>query len=115
MLLDVEVSRSFMKRMKSTGEITEPWGAPFPEELPSIYVVLQCHDITYWGLHFCQLWNVFFYLFLFWNFGKEIETVIMKKFVFYFFFLFSQGLKFSKHMISLYPFATRFLRNCVVR
>ena len=28
MLEDVEVSRSFMKRMKSTGEITEPWGTP---------------------------------------------------------------------------------------
>ena len=28
MLEDVEVSRSFMKRMKSTGEIAEPWGTP---------------------------------------------------------------------------------------
>ena len=28
MLEDVEASRSFMKRMKSTGEITEPWGIP---------------------------------------------------------------------------------------
>ena len=28
MLEDVEASRSFMKRMKSTGEITEPWGTP---------------------------------------------------------------------------------------
>ena len=28
MLEDVEVSRSFMKRMKSTGEMTEPWGTP---------------------------------------------------------------------------------------
>ena len=28
MLDDVEVSRSFMKRMKSTGEITEPLGTP---------------------------------------------------------------------------------------
>ena len=28
MLEDVEVSRSFMKRMKSTKEITEPWGTP---------------------------------------------------------------------------------------
>ena len=31
MLEDVEESRSFMKRMKrmkSTGEITEPWGTP---------------------------------------------------------------------------------------
>ena len=28
MLEDVEVSRSFMKRIKSTGEITEPWGTP---------------------------------------------------------------------------------------
>ena len=28
MLEDVEVSRSLMKRMKSTGEMTEPWGAP---------------------------------------------------------------------------------------
>ena len=26
MLEDVEASRSFMKRMKSTGEMTEPWG-----------------------------------------------------------------------------------------
>ena len=26
MLEDAEVSRSFMKRMKSTGEMTEPWG-----------------------------------------------------------------------------------------
>ena len=26
MLEDVEVSRSLMKRMKSTGEMTEPWG-----------------------------------------------------------------------------------------
>ena len=28
MLEDVEVRRSFMKRMKSTGEMTEPWGTP---------------------------------------------------------------------------------------
>ena len=28
MLEDVEVSKSFMKRMKSTGDITEPWGTP---------------------------------------------------------------------------------------
>ena len=28
MLEDVEVSRSLMKRMKSTGEMTETWGAP---------------------------------------------------------------------------------------
>ena len=28
MLEDVEVSRSFMNRMKSTGEMTEPWGTP---------------------------------------------------------------------------------------
>ena len=28
MLEDVEVSRSLMKRMMSTGEITEPWGIP---------------------------------------------------------------------------------------
>ena len=28
MLEDVEVSRSFMKRMKSTGEMTESWGTP---------------------------------------------------------------------------------------
>ena len=28
MLEDVEVSRSFMKRMKSIGEMTEPWGTP---------------------------------------------------------------------------------------
>ena len=28
MLDDVEVSRSLMKRMKSTGEMTEPWGTP---------------------------------------------------------------------------------------
>ena len=28
MLEDVEVSRSLMKRMKSTGEMTEPWGTP---------------------------------------------------------------------------------------
>ena len=28
MLEDLEVSRSFMKRMKSTGEMTEPWGTP---------------------------------------------------------------------------------------
>ena len=28
MLEDVEVSRSLMKRMKSTGEITEPWVTP---------------------------------------------------------------------------------------
>ena len=28
MLEEVEVIRSFMKRMKSTGEITEPWGTP---------------------------------------------------------------------------------------
>ena len=28
MLEDVEVSRSFMKRMKSQGEMTEPWGTP---------------------------------------------------------------------------------------
>ena len=28
MLEDVEVSRSLMKRMKSTGEVTEPWGTP---------------------------------------------------------------------------------------
>ena len=26
MLEEVEVSRSFMKTMKSTGEMTEPWG-----------------------------------------------------------------------------------------
>ena len=26
MLEDVEVSRSFMKRIKSTGDMTEPWG-----------------------------------------------------------------------------------------
>ena len=25
---DVEVSKSVMKRMKSTGEMTEPWGTP---------------------------------------------------------------------------------------
>ena len=28
MLEDVEVTRSFIKSMKSTGEITEPWGTP---------------------------------------------------------------------------------------
>ena len=28
MLEDVEVSRSLMKRMNSTGEMTEPWGTP---------------------------------------------------------------------------------------
>ena len=28
MLEDVEVSRSLMKRMKSIGEMTEPWGVP---------------------------------------------------------------------------------------
>ena len=28
MLEDVEVSRSFMKRTKSTGEMTESWGTP---------------------------------------------------------------------------------------
>ena len=28
MIEDVEVSRSLMKRMKSTGEMTEPWGTP---------------------------------------------------------------------------------------
>ena len=28
MLEDVEVSMSFMKIMKSIGEITEPWGTP---------------------------------------------------------------------------------------
>ena len=28
MLGDIEVSRSFMKRMQSTGEMTEPWGTP---------------------------------------------------------------------------------------
>ena len=28
MLEDVEVSRSLMKRMKSTGEMAEPWGTP---------------------------------------------------------------------------------------
>ena len=28
MLEDVEVSRSLMKRMKSAGEMTEPWGTP---------------------------------------------------------------------------------------
>ena len=28
MLEDGEVSRSLMKRMKSTGETTEPWGTP---------------------------------------------------------------------------------------
>ena len=28
MLEDVEVSRSLMKRMKSTGKMTEPWGTP---------------------------------------------------------------------------------------
>ena len=28
MLEDIEVSRSLMKRMKSTGEMTEPWGTP---------------------------------------------------------------------------------------
>ena len=28
MLEDVEVSRSLMKRMKSTWEMTEPWGSP---------------------------------------------------------------------------------------
>ena len=28
MLGDVEESRSFMKGMKSTGEMTEPWGTP---------------------------------------------------------------------------------------
>ena len=28
MLEDLEVSRSLMKRMKSTGEIAEPWGTP---------------------------------------------------------------------------------------
>ena len=28
MLEDVEASRSFIKRMKSTGEMTEPWGTP---------------------------------------------------------------------------------------
>ena len=28
MLEDLEVSRSLMKRMKSTGEMTEPWSTP---------------------------------------------------------------------------------------
>ena len=28
MLEDVEISRSLMERMKSTGEMTEPWGTP---------------------------------------------------------------------------------------
>ena len=28
MLDALEVSRSFMKRMKSTGKMTEPWGTP---------------------------------------------------------------------------------------
>ena len=28
MLEDKEKSRSLMKRMKSTGEMTEPWGTP---------------------------------------------------------------------------------------
>ena len=28
MLKDVKVSASVMKRMKSTGEMTEPWGTP---------------------------------------------------------------------------------------
>ena len=28
MLEDVEMSRSLMNRMKSTGEMTEPWGTP---------------------------------------------------------------------------------------
>ena len=28
MLEDVGVNRSYMKRMKSTGEMTEPWGTP---------------------------------------------------------------------------------------
>ena len=28
MLEDVEVRRSLMKRMKSTGEMTKPWGTP---------------------------------------------------------------------------------------
>ena len=28
MLEDLEVSRSLMKRMKSKGEMTEPWGTP---------------------------------------------------------------------------------------
>ena len=28
MLEDVEVSRSFMNRMKSRGEMTDPWDAP---------------------------------------------------------------------------------------
>ena len=28
MLEDIEMSRSFMKRMKSTREMTEPWGTP---------------------------------------------------------------------------------------
>ena len=28
MLEEVAVSRSFMKRMKSTGKRTEPWGTP---------------------------------------------------------------------------------------
>ena len=28
MLEDVDVSRSLMKRMKSRGDMTEPWGTP---------------------------------------------------------------------------------------
>ena len=36
MLKDVEVNRSFMKRMKSTREMTRPWGKPI-----YIYILLK--------------------------------------------------------------------------
>ena len=35
MLEDVEVSRSLINRLKSTGEMTEPWGTP---------ALIECED-----------------------------------------------------------------------
>ena len=52
MLEDVDVSGSLMKRMKSTGEMTEPWGTPALiecrlERKPS---TLTAIDLSEWKL-----------------------------------------------------------------
>ena len=51
MLEDVEVSRSLMKRMKSTGEMTEPWGTPALTECrlkrkPSTLTAIDLIDLS---------------------------------------------------------------------
>ena len=54
MLEDVEVSRSFMKGMKSTGEITEPLGTPALIECRLERKPSTLRQLTYQRGNFCS-------------------------------------------------------------